>query len=174
MYWPPLIIGGLTVDLAHLEPFALACAVDGRDNALVINVRFSNHCFTEAFVDGVHSAETIVMDHKTKRAFSQVRYACSRSLPAALARLPSGKVHQTAEQRNYVYATTIESDHGELYEIYFTLKKAGGELGDLNLFVESAYPVDVATARPKRPRAIRFKVLALKIFRNEAVRFAAR
>jgi hypothetical protein len=173
-YWPPLTIDGSAIDLSHLEPLTLATTVDRRDKALQINVRFSVHCFTEAFVDGMHADALAVMDHKHKRAFSNVRYAHSIRLPALVAELPTAKVHQTPEKRNYVYSARVETDGGTIYEMYFSLKKASDQILDLELFVESAYPVETASPRLKRPHAIRFKVLALKVFENKPVRFAAR
>ncbi len=174
-YWPPLAINGLTIDLAHLEPTTLSCPIPGRAGDLQINVRFSNHCFTEEFDPDRHETGLKIMDHKRPRAFSQRRYELSRNLPDMIAALPRAKVHQTQERRNYLYFTMLASLAGAEYQMFFTLKKAYGRRYDLELFVESAYLVDDGLARKlKRPHAIRFAILVLKTHRAELVRFAAR
>ena len=172
-YWPLLRIFGDVIDLSHLEPFTLTCATGARDEALQINVRFSNHCFTEEFDESRHAGDLVVMDHKRKRAFDRFRYDLSKNLPDAIQLLPEVRVHQTFEQRNYVYAASITGLEGRIYEVYFTLRKAGGGV-DLHLFVESAYAVEYASPRANRPNAIRFKVLAGKVFKGQRVRFAPR
>jgi hypothetical protein len=172
-YWPRLVILDVVVDLSHLEPFILACPTTVRESALRINVRFSNHCFSEEFREEVHAEGLVVMDRKRKRAFDRVRYNLSRNLPQLIRQLPGAKVHQTFEQRNYVYAASVVDLEGHVYEVYFTLRRADGGV-DLHLFVESAYAVEQAAPRSKRPNAIRFKVLAAKIFKGEKVRFAPR
>jgi hypothetical protein len=63
---------------------------------------------------------------------------------------------------------------GQHYEIYFMLQRAsGGETADLRLTVESAYPNGGFNVR-KRPREIRFIVLAHKVLTNQRIHFAAR
>jgi hypothetical protein len=173
-YWPPLTIDGAAIDLAHLEPRLLGCPVKDRAEALQINVRFSNHCFTEAFDPARHGPDLLVMDHKRQRAFDRRRHALSRNLPAMLDALPGATVHQTPERRNYLYCVTLaEPDASGLYQMFFTLRKAGTGPHQLELFVESAYDAP-GSARLKRPSAIRFTVLAWKVYKGEAIRFAPR
>lgn len=173
-YWPQIAILGKVLDLAHLDPRVLECPMEGRETPLRIQVKYSNHCFTETFVDSEHDPALQIMDHKTKRAFCSIRYEHSQRLPAMVSALPGAKVHQTSELRNYVYATAIESSDGALYEMYFTLKKTKGEGADLGLSVESAYPVKTATPQLARPSAIRFKVLAKRVFEGQPIRFSPR
>lgn len=55
------------------------------------------------------------------------------------------------------------------------LQRAGKKEGmDLRLTVESAYPVDEPSKLPAKPGAIRFTVLATKVWKGEEVRFAPR
>jgi hypothetical protein len=60
-----------------------------------------------------------------------------------------------------------------LYEVYFVLQRAQGG-ADLRLTVESAYPVALPSQLPKRPRAIRFKVLAFNVLANKPRQFGVR
>lgn len=86
---------------------------------------------------------------------------------------PNRKVHQTAQLRNYVYVVPLEVD-GKNYEIYFMLQRAsGGEMADLRLTIESAHPNGGFNVR-KRPREIRFVVLAHKVLTKQRVHFAPR
>lgn len=176
-YWPPHIINGRELDLLHLEPFILRCPVPvgpGNPLHLQINVRFSCHCFSEAFDPARHDPGVIVMDHKTPRAFDLRRYELSRFLPGLVGAFPERKVHQTYERRNYCYFQALAECDGQIYEVFFNIRRAAaGESHHLNLFVESAYPSEVLHAA-KRPNAIRFSILALKVFKNEPVRFAVR
>lgn len=48
-YFPPLEVAGQTLAFDHLEPFVLEMATQSRPNGLKIDVRFSNHCFSETF-----------------------------------------------------------------------------------------------------------------------------
>ena len=81
--------------------------------------------------------------------------------------LPQGKVHQTSVGRNYVYATSIESGR-RIYEVYFMLQWEAQRGLDLRLTVESAYPVEVATTRPRRPNAIPVQGAGIQGFHGPA------
>ena len=48
-YFPPLKVAGQTLAFDHLEPFVLEMATQSRPNGVKIDVRFSNHCFSETF-----------------------------------------------------------------------------------------------------------------------------
>jgi IS30 family transposase len=147
-----------------------------RGTEMTCHVRFSNHCFTEEFDPACHGQTLLVMDHKRARAFDRRRYELSRNLPAMVAALPAATVHQTPERRNYLYYVTLAepTDPDGLYQMFFTLRKAGrAGPQHLELFVESAYAA-AGTVRLKRPNAIRFAVLAWKIHKGEAIRFAPR
>jgi hypothetical protein len=174
-YWPPLVIDGAVIDLAHLDPLTLGCPIKEPPGELRINTRFSNHCFTEEFDPARHGPALLIMDHKRPRAFDRRRYKLSTNLPAMIAALPAATVHQTPERRNYLYCATLV-EAGVAYQMFFTLRKAGSAAPQhLELFVESAYAAEAGTpARLKRPNAIRFAVLAWKTYKGEAVRFAPR
>lgn len=176
-YWPPLVINGTPIDLDHLEPLFLDCPTPDQSSELRINVRFSVHCFTEGGDDlALLDPALLIMDHKTPRAFDQRRYDLSKNLPKIIGTLPKVKVHQTPERRNYLYFSTLTELVGMEYLTFFRLKKAQREhKHHLELFVESAYPSATGTmSARRRPHAIRFSILALKVYKGEAVRFAAR
>ena len=82
-YWPEILIKGSALDLSHLSPFAFECSTpgDAKPNFLTVNVRYSNHVFSEEFDAAVHAEDTVIWDHKKKRAFCQERYDLSFELP---------------------------------------------------------------------------------------------
>jgi hypothetical protein len=162
--------------LDHLASFTLKCpcADIGRD--LLIRVRFSSHCYTKGYDPEVHKPhEVVVREGKDRhRVFCPDRYQLSHSLRGRIEELPTKKVHQTSQSRNYVYIVPLEIG-GNPYEIYFMLQRTvSGGGSDLRLSIESAYvPHGKLNAR-KRPNSIRFPVLAYKVLNNQPIRFAAR
>ena len=175
-YWPPLRVGDRHIDLSHLEPRRTACEIEGRDEPLLIQARFSNHCFTVSFEDGVHDPSHLIMDHNQRRAFDEQRYELSGHLPGVIDNLPSCKVYQARDKnrgrQNFVYSHSIVSLADADYSVFFSIKKIGGN-AHLDLFVESAYPL-AKTQAGKRTGAIRFRVLVTKVFRGQRVDFAPR
>lgn len=175
-YWPPLTIGGKLIDLTHLEPKRVTCAINGRDDPLLIHARFSNHCFTVSFEDGLHDETHLIMDHHQRRAFDEQRYQLSSHLPGIIENLPGSKVYQARDKnrgrQNFVFSHSIVSLTDTDYSVFFSINKRGGD-AHLDLLVESAYPLSKAQAG-KRTGAIRFRVLATKVFRGQRVDFAPR
>lgn len=170
-YFPSLTIGGLSVDFAHLEPFAMTFMTQARPGGAEAFVRFSNHCFSEAYDAALHLDPVDVWDRGRRRVFDQGRYDRSLDLPAILAALPGSHVHQTPEA-NFVRIVPPGGDGGE-YRIYFNLRSApAGSPHDLSLFVESAYCPDPAKAlNAARMTKVRFNLLADKVLRGEKPRF---
>jgi len=110
---------------------------------------------------------------RARVVFCPIRYRLSRRLPAIRAELPARRVHQTSQQRNYVYAMSLAFEASE-HLVFFMLQRAAPADGaDLRLTVESAYASDGSVFK-KRPRAIRFVILAHKVLTGQAVRFAPR
>jgi len=149
------------------------CSDIGRE--IVIGVTFTCHCYTEMYDAKKHKEEEIGLKDSggRPRVFCKIRHELSARLPGIIGNLPGKRVYQTAQQRNYVYAVPLEID-GQIYEVYFMLQRHKGERFDLRLTVESAYAVQAASPTRKRPRAIRFNVLAYKVMMNQPVKFAAR
>jgi hypothetical protein len=166
---------GSEYSIAHLSEMALTCPCEPLERDLAIRVIFKNHCYTEDYDPGKHAPHEIVITEAKNRyrVFCPIRYALSHKLPEILADLPSRKVHQTAQVRNYVFVVPLEVE-GQSYEVYFMLQRAAADdKADLRLTVESAYPNGGTNIR-KRPRTIRFMVLAHKVLTNQPVRFAPR
>lgn len=172
--WPLFEVDGKPVEFTHLAPWSLACpvvpAVPGVPGELLISVRYSCHCFTDHYTDGVSEPALLWMDHKQRRVFCRQRYAWSRKLPEILESLPSAKVEQTHERRNYVRFVTVDPERPQ-YGVFFTLKRNRQEGHHLSLFVESAYcdPDPNPTVGQ-----VRFKVLAAKVFQNQPISFKGR
>lgn len=161
--------------IGHLKPYMILCPCPDIGRDLTIRVNFLSHCYTEHFDPDQHDrTEIIIRDAGGPRVFCPIRHGLSLRLPGIVARLPDARVYQTAERRNYVYAVPLETEDG-LYEMYFMLQRVERRQGtDLRLTVESAYPVNAPTPRPRRPNSIRFVVLARKVFLRQPVRFAPR
>jgi hypothetical protein len=155
--------------------FHCPCPELQRDIAIAAS--FRNHCYTEGFDAAKHSkADIVLYDGARARVFCPIRHSLSPQLPNLVRGLPGKKVHQTYEQRNYVYSTSLMLED-QRYQIFFMLQRADGASGaepgaDLRLTVESAYPA--AIALPKKPGAIRFNLLALKTLKRQTVRFGPR
>ena len=167
----PFTLGDQTFDLAHLNATALACRTDFRDADLTIGVRYSNHCYTVGCANDEEPGERLLLDHHgNRRAFNDDRYSLSHHLPALLAALPSAKVWQSAQERNYLhFSTTLGPAE---YRVFFHLRRApAGADHDLALFVESAYALEVADPATRGRGQIRFPILARKTYLGEAVRF---
>lgn len=166
-----IIIDGTTFGVAHLDGFEFVCPTDLRPIPLIIGVRFSNHCFSVKCVDETYAGPELLIDqHGTRRLFDAVRHAFSTNLPAMVKGLPTAKVWQTYEERNYMhFSTTFGAAE---YRMFFHLRRASASSGrDLDLFVESAYPLNAASPSTRGRGQVRFKVLAAKVYKGEAVRF---
>lgn len=165
-YWPPLQIGGVAIDLTHLNPFQLGFASERLKRDLRIDVTFTNHCFTDHFLDGVHDPAWKIMDHKRERVFCFTRHTMSRLLPEMVRQLPGAKVTQARQDRNHVYVAHLGDEAGHHYPMFFRLEKVKARGRDLTLTVESAYTCTAFEMRRKLEggRAIAFAVLAAKVF----------
>ena len=172
----PVIYNGEEKSIEHLAPMEITCPCQPIGRELRIEVAFANHCYTEAFIAGVHEPELIILTEAEDRhrIFCPIRYALSHRLPELVKALPQSKVHQTPEQRNYVYVVPLEIE-GRPYEIYFQLQRAARKSpADLRLTIESAYIDDEGSNVKKRPNDIRFLVLAYKVLARQPIKFAAR
>lgn len=172
----PIIHNGHEVSLAHLEPMTIKCPCQEIKRDLLIRVAFTSHCYTEAFDAALHARDQIVLydSPQRPRVFCENRHRLSVYLPELVAKFPSQKVQQTFVQRNYVYEAKVELE-AVPYEIYFMIQRADSEKGvDLRLTVESAYPSEEVPDLRKRPRHIRFSVLAYKTLARQPIKFSAR
>lgn len=170
-YWPDHFIEGSVLDLSHLEPLPLRFHNGKLGRHLHVDVKFTNHCFTEEFKDGVHHPATRIMDGIRARAFDRRRYHLSKKLPELVNALPSSSVWQTPEQ-NFSYFIEI-SAAGEHYQMFFRLKKVRSEF-DLSMTVESAYPNDFVAERRKSYSKVHFQVLCANVFQGRNVKYHAK
>ena len=175
-YHPPLLIRGLAYDLAHLDPFRFDVSSNKVPRPLRINVRFTNHCFSEAFDPTKHPGdEPVVQDGQRRRAFCPDRYNLSQRLPALIRGLadPATRVYETAARRNWMYAAIIEAPVvGTRYQVFFELRRTTPErrrLQDLDMVVESAYPADPNRPEPNILGPVRFALLAGALYLGKVV-----
>ncbi|MEC5383619.1 hypothetical protein VSX64_22925 [Aurantimonas sp. C2-6-R+9] len=175
-YWPRLEIDGEHISLLHLEPFQVDCNVHKLQRILRIDVRFSNHCFTDHFDAGTHDSSWKIMDHTATRVFCRSRYRLSAHLPRMVRSLPTAAVWQTRQERNYVHFIQIEDEAGDRYPMFFTLKKVKGAPHQLAMMVESAYAVakDAMDETIRTSNKVSFPVLCGKVFQGQPLRFNAR
>jgi len=171
----PIIFDGMEFSISHLGPMTIACPCPDIGRDLALGVDFTNHCYTERFDAERHAAEQIIVrDGGGHRVFCPIRHGLSFRLPGIITLLPGEKVYQTAQERNFVFAASLDIE-GKDYEVFFMLQRAEKVPDmDLRMTIESAYPVDVPSSRPRRPNSIRFKVLAHKVLLRKPVRFAPR
>lgn len=179
-YWSRLVIKGREIDLQHLDPHLLHCPTTDPQlpNPLLINVRYSDHCFSEKYDPAIHSADLLLPwcrgNASDPRAFDPTRHALSHLLPGLIGAFPGVRVHFTSELRNYVYAAAVQHPDltaGQLpYGVFFQLKRGGDRsAAHLDLTVVSAYSPDRGGGVRKRPDNVRFLVLAGKTYRGERI-----
>lgn len=164
--------------IAHLAGDEIKCPCQAIKRDLVVRVSYKNHCYTEAWDAERHSREEILLYDAPDRprAFCPIRHKLSFELPKLIEALPKARVYQTPEARNFVYVVTLRVLNRP-YEIYFQLQRSQPEdKADLRLTIESAYPAedDGEPVVKKRPREIRFLVLAQKVLMKQEIKFAAR
>lgn len=175
-YHAPLRVHGHVYDLAHLDSFQFEVSSAKVPRPLRINVRFTNHCFSEAFDPAKHpTSEPVIPDGSRRRAFCPNRYALSPRLPGLIRGLadPAARVHETAARRNWMHAAIVEVPvAGSRYQIFFELRRtvpARRGLQDLDMIVESAYPVDPNRPEPNILGPVRFALLAGSLFVGKTV-----
>ncbi len=158
-YFAPLIVGGVSHDLGHLDPVRFQVSSEKLQRGITVRCRFSNHVFTRAFDTEVDAADTLViMDGVRRRVFCPNRYQLSFFLPGAILGLrePRIYVRETKTRRNWLYVASIEllgagTVEGDMpsspvhYQVFFALRKAGKggtTREDVEMIVESAYAED--------------------------------
>ena len=168
-YWTPLIVDGVAIDLAHLEPFEFQMAPRDWTELATISVRFTDHCFTEAFDPRHHTAVVVTSQSSPSesRGFAPDRYELSKLLPGILSSLGAKRVASTREG-NLVY---VELAGGARYAVFFTLRRHNPRRAEL--FVVSAYPMEEGR-RPADTGSMRFDLALAKVLRGERPKFPAR
>ncbi|MFC6199393.1 hypothetical protein [Ponticaulis profundi] len=164
-------IEGTRYCLAHLDDAVLVVETKLRPAGTKVLIQFSNHCYTEAFVEGVHRESACVMDNKAKRAFCPERYDLSKKIPQMIAALCDAKVFLTPEQNFFQLSSRIDGVDGE-YRMFFRVRKARHGDCELRIFVESAYSPDPRTIVPTyRMQKVRFKLVIDKAIEGKKLSF---
>lgn len=166
-----IILNGRTFDLDHLAPSTLLCArpQSGQGGDIRIEVTFSHHTYTTKVASLTAATSHQVVQRGDRRFFDVDRWQQSRDyLPDMVAALPTARVEFTPEVRNYRYALGRLIAPGTQYALFFSLKRSPVPGFDLQMVVESAYPLPEGS-RGRSPGHIRFVILADKILRGEAV-----
>lgn len=172
-FFPTLLVGGQLTNFEHLEPFQFVTETVARPKGAVIDVRFSNHCFSEAYDPERHLDPVDVWDRGQRRVFDQVRFDRSLKLREIIEGMPSGAIYLTPEA-NFVRIVTPGINGPDEYRVYFNAKRGGGRGDcDVSLYVESAYPPDLdkMVLRPTQMTKVRFAILVDKTIRGEKLRF---
>ncbi len=171
-FFPTLLVAGAPINLDHLEPFQFLVATKARPSGATLDVRFSNHCFSERYNSTIHLAPIAdVWDRGQRRVFSQQRYDLSLGLRAIIEALPTSPIYLTPEA-NFVRIITATDNGLKEYRIYFNAKH-GRYSSDVSLFIESAYQPDFSkqVLKPSQMTKVRFSVLVDKTIRGEKIKF---
>jgi hypothetical protein len=171
-FFPTLLVAGVPINFNHLEPFQFLVATEARPGGATIDVRFSNHCFSESYNATIHVAPFVdVWDRGQRRVFSQQRYDLSLDLRAVIEALPTSPIFLTPES-NFVRIAAPGANRRNEYRVYFNAKH-GRDTSDVSLFIESAYPPDFSkqVLKPSQMTKVRFAVLIDKTIRGEKIKF---
>lgn len=171
-FFPTLLVAGAPVNFDHLEPFQFLFATEARPDGATIDIRFSNHCFSEAYNATIHVGSIVdVWDRGQRRVFSQQRYDLSLGLKNIIEALPTSPIFLTPEA-NFVRIVIEGAEGIGEYRVYFSAKHGRGT-SDISLFIESAYPPDFSkqVLKPSQMTKVRFAVLVDKTIRGEKIKF---
>jgi hypothetical protein len=168
-YWSPLAIDGVTIDLAHLEPFEFQVMPARHTAVATVSVHFHDHCFTETFDPARHAVaiQTNQASAHELRAFNVVRYELSKSLPGIIRALDGQRVASTREG-NLVRVTLQD---GTTYPMFFTLRRENNRR--VKMFVVSAYPWD-GPGKLVTTGEMKFNLALAKVLQGQRLHFPPR
>ena len=175
-YHPPLRIRGQVYDLSHLHPFQFDVSSSKVPRRLRINVRFTNHCFSEAFDPAKHPAdEPVIPDGQRRRAFCPDRYDLSPRLPSLIRGLADpGSARPRDRRPSELDVCCPRRGAVRGHAIPDLLRAAAHRprataLQDLDMVVESAYPADPSRTEPNILGPVRFALLAGSLYLGKVV-----
>lgn len=157
-YYPPLTIGGVLYDLAHLDPVMFRTPSTKLARDITTRCRFTTHTFSRSPEPG--EATHLTDEGNRRRVFCPDRHRLSFHLPGAIGQLanPGRHVWETASERNWLHRAEIEVVEGGAhvaYQVYFAVKKARrSDPFDVEMTVESAYAFDPARPPKLRGRTV--------------------
>jgi len=144
--WDGDRIDAARIEVPHLAPHVMTFDIGaaGKPDAVRVLVRYSCHCWSSGWDDGLPSAEFRIMDGNRERAFDRARFDASLQLPALIGALPEIQVYVTRSERNYgCYRAARLDGTREAYTAYFTVRPRKGRFDGVRhallLQVESAY-----------------------------------
>ncbi len=140
-YFKEMHFDNTTYDLSHLNPFKLGIRFNGNDYTAL--VMFSFHCFTEEFDAARHDEQAAYEHENETRAFDEIRYRFSLSLPNLFRKLGNQSVYQTYKRSFFVIKKEWLPDRadGIAYAVFFRTHRAA-DRNDVDIIVRvvSAYP----------------------------------
>lgn len=153
-----MTIDGQIKTFEHLVPINRRVKIELPPNLfkeVLVHFKFSNHCFSEELPEGeVAPAGRGVADgsekHPRNRVFNEERYVLSKGLVSVIDQLIAGNQRVTkTKHHNYYRADDVSTmrDGQEVkvsYAIFMSakLKDEPGQQKHLEVYVESAYPLD--------------------------------
>jgi hypothetical protein len=171
-FFPTLLVAGVPVNFDHLVPFQFLVMTKARPGGAIIDVRFSNHCFSDAYNAENHVGPAVdVWDRGLRRVFSQHRYDLSLGLRNIVEALPTSTIFLTPEA-NFVRVVPAGYNGIGEYRVYFNARH-GRAASDVSVYIESAYSPDFSKPmlKPSQMTKVRFAVLVDKTIRGEKIRF---
>ncbi len=147
-YHPPVIVGNVTYDLAHLDPVTFDTPSIKLNRPIRTRCWFTTHTFTAQAPDA-YPGPVMLDEGRRPRVFCPDRYALSHHLPATVCLLanPDLYVWEGGHERNWLHRAevAVPDQIGGMttYQVFFALKRAkrGGD-EDVEMVVESAYAHD--------------------------------
>lgn len=169
--------GGSRYDLAHLQPTLVNVTLQPhKENPkleLMLDVRFTNHCYSEGAPKIAGTAHDFLDHNGWPRWFCPARHADSLLLPDLIAQLPTKKCQFTGKHNWLVIELMGDAGVFVPYHVYFTLKNTPNVENGLKLFIESAYKKTKGDNSPKRRGSMdrtAFAMLARKTLAGEKVK----
>jgi hypothetical protein len=163
--WKPFVHNEQTYDLGHLHPSLCSYFQPAKGSnpprGYRVNVLYSLHCFTREGAGETVDPLMQYNDDRETRTFDFRRYNLSLQLPEIIKNLMGAKCYEADRGNFFTVHVADEQGNSIDYEVYFTASKSS-TAGLINLFVQSAYPRDVAyrSNRPKKhPKPIGFAVV---------------
>jgi len=168
---------GERYDLTHLQPIQVTLTLNAhKDNPeleLVIDVKFSNHCYSEGEPKTAGTPHDLVDHNNWRRWFCPDRHASSLILPELITQFPTKKCLFTGKHNWLIIELTGENGEFHNFHVYFTLRKNTAVDNGLLLFIESAYKKTKGDNSPKRRGRMdrtAFAMLARKTLEGKSVR----
>ena len=160
---------GIRYNLDHLQPLQHTVTLSAHNGnpelILLLDVKFSNHCYSEGAPQTPNDPPSFVDHNKKPRWFCPVRHQMSLKLPNIIQEIHTRKCLFTGKHNWLVVES--QNAYGTItkYHVYFKLKKHNTNKDALVMYVESAYEKTKGNNTPKRGKGhdrIGFPMLARK------------